>query len=448
MQTVRPSIIAAAPGPAPVECTAVLGVLAGLMLFATALGARYVETFDWFAFVGTLGMHTALYLAAVWLVVRRGASAGALAVIVLGALMLRGVALTAPVNLTTDILRYVWDGRIQLTGFSPYLHVPADPALARFQGWEHFAAINQKDTSVTIYPPVAEMIFLLSARLFDSIDGMRLIMTAFDLATIALVIAWLAADGQPRERVLIYAWHPLPVWEFASQGHIDSAATALMMLAVLQVARGRQGWAGAALAGAVATKYFPVVLAPALWRRCDRRLPVAFAAVIMLLYAPYWLGAGARVIGFLFSHLDNEGYRAGFGFHLVWVLRDFAIVDIPGWLYTAAALAIVSGLALWALLTRRADELRPEHLVVLAAAFIWLTSPHYPWYFGWAIPLLARWPSPSVLAFTLLALLQNVPGDEASPYFRSTTLYLALFGGALVLMLGELWWRRRLSPSS
>jgi len=429
-------------GAPPIDHAAALAVLGGLMLLATVKGASFVETFDWFPFAGTLGIHTALYVAAVWLALRRGC-AGALGLILLVAIGLRGIALTAPVNLTTDILRYVWDGRIQLAGFSPYLYVPADPALAEFRGWEYYGSINQKDTSVTIYPPVAEMIFAVSARLFDSIDGMRLVMTAFDLVTIAAIIAWLRADGLPDSRVLIYAWHPLPVWEFASSGHIDSAATALLTLAIVAAVRGRQGWAGAALGAAVLTKYFPIVLAPALWRRFGWRMPAAFVATVAALYIPYWYGAGSRVIGFLFSHLDNEGYGAGFGFHVVWVLRDFGLADIPGRHYTAVALAVMGGLGLWALVARRTEEIRADHLVVLAAAFIWLTSPHYPWYFGWMMPLLARWLSPSVLAFSLLALLQNLPGDEASLWFRSTTLYLALFGTGLVLMLGEVAWRWR-----
>jgi len=31
----------------------------------------------------------------------------------------------------------------------------------------------------------------------------------------------------PAARITVYAWHPLPVWEFAGSGHIDAAIIAL-----------------------------------------------------------------------------------------------------------------------------------------------------------------------------------------------------------------------------
>jgi hypothetical protein len=416
-------------------------LLALALTFVTAKGSWWVETWDFFPFSGALLVHTLLYIGAIMLVLRRPPAAGTLVVILVTALVLRAIAMTAPVNLTTDILRYVWDGRIQLGGFNPFLHVPADPALAAYQGWDQFPNINQKDTSVTIYPPVAEMVFLLSAALFDTIDGMRLVMAAFEGVTIWALIRWLGAEGLPRERVVIYAWHPLPIWEFSSQGHIDSVAVAFMMLMVLAVARQRQGLAGVALGFAFAAKYFPIVIVPALWRRWDWRMPVAAAVTAALLYMPYAWSAGPKVIGFLNRYLDNEGYGAGYGFHIIWLLRDFAIGDMSGRTYTAIALAILAALALWALFARRAEEIRPEALVILAAAFIWLTSPHYPWYFGWVIPLLVRRLYPSVLLFSLLAVAQNIPGDESSFWLKSSAFYLGVFGLSLVAMLAELGWR-------
>ena len=72
--------------------------------------------------------------------------------------------------------------------------------------------------------------------------------------------------------MLIYAWHPLPLWEFTAHGHIDAVAALCLVLALLAAARGRSGWAGAAFAGAFLVKYWPVYLAAAVWRRWDWRL--------------------------------------------------------------------------------------------------------------------------------------------------------------------------------
>ncbi len=417
-------------------------VAVGLALvFLVALAAQTLNRPDLAGYVGATLLHAGFYVGAVWWVLNKPARARDFALILLMALVLRAIASTAPPSLTTDGLRYVWDGRIQWAGFNPYLWVPADQALSQLRDAAIFPNINQKETAVTIYPPVAEILFLIANAISDSLRGIQVVMTAMELVTGWAILAWLKADGLPRERVLIYAWHPIPIWEFSSMAHIDSAATALLMLTIVAVLRGRQGLAGGLLAAAVLTKYFPIVLAPALWRRWGWRMPLAFVVTVIALYIPYAAGAGRNVFGFLFSHLGNEGYGEGYGFHLVWILRDFGLWAPVANAYIATAFVLLVEIGLLALLARRADEICPEHMIMLGAAFVWLTSPHYAWYFGWLISLLARYMSPSVLAFTLLAILQNMPGNAT--WATPTFFYGTIFGGGLVLMLTELMWRGR-----
>ena len=413
------------------------------LIFLAALGAQTLSRPDLSAYVVTTLIHAGFYVCAVWWVLNKPTRARDFALILLVALVLRAVAVTAPPSLTTDGLRYVWDGRIQWAGFNPYLWVPADQALAHLRDAAIFPNINQKETAVTIYPPVAQMLFLIANAISDSLRGIQVVMTAMEAVTVWAILSWLKFDGLPRERVLIYAWHPIPIWEFSSMAHIDSAATAILMLTIIAALRGRQGLAGALLAGAVLTKYFPIVLAPALWRRWGWRMPLAFIATAIVLYLPYAAGAGPKVLGFLFNHLGNEGYGEGYGFHLIWILRDFGLRAPVANAYIATAIVLLAELGLFALLARRADEIRPEHMIVLGAAFVWLTCPHYAWYFGWLIPLLARYMSPSVLAFTLLAILQNTPGNAT--WATQTFFYSTIFGGGLVLMLAEVLWRGRAS---
>jgi alpha-1,6-mannosyltransferase len=417
-----------------------LGLLALLLLLVVTLSAYFVTQAALGVYAITALFHGALYAAGVWIVLKRPARARDLILILAVALILRAIAVTAPATLTTDGLRYVWDGRIQWAGFNPYLWVPADSLLAHLRDALIYPEINQKETAVTIYPPFAQMLFVLATMFSDSLRGIQVVMFASECATVWAVLAWLKADNLPRERVLIYAWHPIPIWEFTSMAHIDSAATALLMLTIVAVVRGRQGLAGGLMAAAVLTKYFPLVLMPALWRRWRWRMPMAFVLTVVVLYLPYVWGAGTGVFGFLISHLDNEGYGTGYGFHIIWILRDFGIWAPSGRAYVAMALLILGALGVWALLDRPPDALRPEHLVILGAAFTLLTSPHYAWYFGWLIPLLARCASPSVLAFTLLAVIQNYPGNAT--WATATAFYTLLFGGFAVMASFEIVWRR------
>jgi hypothetical protein len=396
------------------------------------------EEFGWSALI-----QGGVYALAVWLVLRHRLDRRALLVIMAVGMLARAIALPAPTTLSTDIYRYVWDGRVQAAGINPYRHVPADPALAALRDTEIYPHINRADYAPTIYPPVAQMIFLGITRLSETVSAMKIAMAGFDIVTIFAVMAILARDGLPRERVLIYAWHPLPIWEFAGAGHADIAAIALMCLAMLLALNGRRAVAGVALAASALIKPFGLVVAPAMWRRWDFRMPLAFIVTAVVCYLPY-LGAGAKVFGFLGGYGDEEGYRDGRGFFPVALLRALGLPSPNGLVYLLAAVAILAALAAIVALRRPHDQGEPEAAVLLATVFTLLVSPHYAWYFAWMLPLLCRVVYVPLLYVTLASFvfyLDEIIG--ASAYFKAG---LVLYGGFAALAVIDLMTRLKPSP--
>lgn len=419
--------------------TAVIAVAAFVIVLMAAFAADAIDRGDSIGFVATALAHGAAYAVACALLLRRGGLAFRLGAVLIVALVLRGLAMTPAPNLSTDAFRYVWDGRIQAAGYSPYTHVPADPKLAHLRDDAVYPHINQKERAVTIYPPAAELLFRAAQWVGDDVGAIRVVMLALDFAVIGTLLALLARLGLPLNRVALYAWHPLPLWEFAGHGHIDAAATLLIVLGLLAAVRGRQGATGAIFAIAALTKYFPLVLLPALWRRWDWRLPTALVVTAAALYLPYVFEAGRNLLGFLGSHLDNEGYAAGWGFHAVWLLRDFSIGDMSGRTYALLALTLLGGLALYCLLARGRDEIRFEHVMALGAAFVFLTSPHYAWYFAFLVGLLALAPHPAAFAFTVLAPVLYLPQP---PHGLSwSAIYLIVYWLPLAMFIAVEAWR-------
>lgn len=421
---------------------------AGVLVLLAANAAVAIDTGAITNFVNNTLFFGAIYLAAVWLVLNQPAGRNDLLMILFAAAVLRGLALTPAPELSTDAYRYVWDGRVQAAGISPYLHPPADPRLERLRDSKIYPQINQKDRAVTIYPPAAELLFRAANALSDDLTGIRIVMCTLDLACIVGLLLLLKALRLPLERILIYAWHPLPIWEFAAQSHIDAAVATAIVFGLLAAVHRRQSLTGAAFAIAALTKYFPVVLLPALWRRWDWRLPSAFLLTAALLYAPYLAEAGWKVLGFLDQHLDAEGYRAGWGFHAVWLLRDFKLADPSGKLYIAIAAATISALCLYALLRRPADKIRFDHLLLLCAAFVFFASPHYPWYFAFLVPLLVLTPHPAALAMTLLSVMLYLPRPPGG--LTWTGIYLAVYWLPVAIWIGTALWHatRTRMPSS
>ena len=425
----------------------ILLALGALMLILTGIGLLLQRADALSAFVVIALIQGAVYLGAVAFTWRGGWSRRAgLAMLAVAATMRLGVLL-APPYLSDDINRYVWDGRVEAAGINPYRHVPVDPHLAALRDDKIFPNINRSTYATTIYPPVAEYIFLLATRAGDSVTGIKAAMLAFEAAGVALLLRLLVLVGLPRERILIYAWHPLTVWEFAGSGHVDAAMIAFLALALWARQRERPAIAGIALAAAALVKLFPAVVFPALWRRRDWKMPVAAAATAVIAYLPF-IDAGGAVLGFLPGYAREEGLESGSGFFL-WHLLKSAVppVDALGVLaYLALAAAIMVALALGILLRDRSADRFIASAMTLAVAAMILFSPHYPWYFAWILPFLCFLPRLSVLYLTAAApLLYLVPGGP-DPTGARMIVEAAIYGPFTALLGIELL-RRRVSRS-
>ena len=92
-------------------------------------------------------------------------SVTALWLIVVIAIGLRLVLLFTEPLLSSDIYRYVWDGKVAATGINPYRYLPSDDALSGLRDAAIYPNINRPNYAVTIYPPVAEVIFALITRI-------------------------------------------------------------------------------------------------------------------------------------------------------------------------------------------------------------------------------------------------------------------------------------------
>jgi alpha-1,6-mannosyltransferase len=356
------------------------------------------------AFVASLCIAGGLWLLAV-AIVRRGRQPPGTIWLVLGvAIAMRLLTLTAPPVLSSDLYRYVWDGRVQLAGINPYRYLPVADDLAFLRDEAVYPHINRAEYAHSVYPPAAQVIFALAAAATPGVLGMKVMIAAFDALAIVALILLLRTAGRDPAELLIYAWLPLPVWESAGNAHIDGAAAGLLALAMLIAVRGRSVWTGIVLAAATLTKFLPAVVLPAFWRPRDWRLPVAFVVTLAVLYLPYSL-IGWQVLGFLPGYFSEEGFASGHGIFLLQVLGS--VMTLPVWaskVYTVLVLAVLSLLAArFALMTERpaASGARvlqqARQAVILGTVLLVALSPHYPWYLMWLAPFACLAPVPGVL---------------------------------------------------
>ena len=113
-----------------------------------------------------------------------------LSVILWGTVLSRLILIWVPPLLSEDVWRYLWDGKILLSGLNPYAYAPADSALDSFTHEHNLNSVRAQighSHIPTVYPPTAQITFLFSALLGGSVVGFRLIAIVADTACVVLV---------------------------------------------------------------------------------------------------------------------------------------------------------------------------------------------------------------------------------------------------------------------
>jgi alpha-1,6-mannosyltransferase len=377
-------------------------------------------------------------------IAERTSTAQAIWLIVGVAIMLRLALLVTEPLLSTDIYRYVWDGKVQAAGINPYRYVPADDAVAPLRDEAVYPNINRANYAVTIYPPAAQMFFFLVTRLGENVTAMKVALLACEAVTAGTIALLLRRLGRPVTRLIAYLWHPLPLWHIANSGHIDALMMALMMLGLWFAVIGWPVRAAVAITLGALAKPFALLALPAGWRAWDWKVPLIVVAVVVLCYAPY-LSVGWGVFGYLGAgYLREERFETGGDVWPLAVWRQIAGV-LPGdaFIYFVLAALVLAAMGLRAALrTPRTTDTILADVSRIILTFLFLLSPNYPWYFLIATPFVALTGGAPVWTLTIGAILLQ---DEMRLGFfvplmpRKLVIYAAFLGACAYAA----WPRRR-----
>jgi hypothetical protein len=328
--------------------------------------------------------------------------------LVLGfALLFRLIVLPAPPSQSEDVYRYLWDARIATLGVHPYAYPPDAPELEPYRDETIYPMINSKPY-VTAYPPLTQVLFRISWGLFGpSVTGMKAVFALCEF--LALVVMWrlLILWGRPLRFLLLAAWNPFFIFEFAHSGHSDSAMMLLILLSVWALARGRKAWAMAGYAAAVLAKLHPALWFPLYWRRAGWKARAAgLGAGIGLLLVYFNVESLGRYLSSLGLYFRLFEFNASVHYLVRFVGR--AAFDqswdklIGPWL---AALLVAVAVGIYLKFPQR-DERDLLHAGFwLMTADLCLATTVHPWYLSWAALALPFFPYAFMLYWTAAAFL-------------------------------------------
>ena len=357
-------------------------------------------------FIAAQAIAFALVAAGAYLLLNRPATVrphpSVLTAIILFGILFRLTLMLHPVVASDDIYRYIWDGRVALDGINPFLHAPDSPSLAHLQTDDLPIKINFPQMR-TIYPPLAQWLFLLSNAVFGpSQSGMKFLLVLCDIVSIVLLVLLLRQQGRSPELVVLYAWSPLPVLYFALDGHIDALGIPFLLLFLYLAGRRKTVTASIALGLSILAKLYPLFLWPFSWttaRPWSRRL-------VLMVIPPLMLAVGAWLYveptgGLLesFSVYSSTFEFNGSVFKLLLMLLE-----------SNRNAHMVGGILFFCYLLMVFIISRPiiEKSFLAFLGFIVFSASVQPWYLTWLAALVVlRW-SPAVFVLLGTSNLSNL----------------------------------------
>lgn len=420
------------------------------------------------SYIALFVLQFALYLAACYFVFRKKGPAArpvvlmTAGIIIMMAGVFRAELAGKPPYLSTDAFRYIWDGHVQAHHINPYRYKPTAQQIEYLRDDRVFPKINGADYAVTPYPPVAQMLYLLVDLISPlNVNAFKIAVLGFDMITILVIMIVLARAGMDPSRAILFAWHPLLIWEGSHSGHVDSVFIAFLALGLLAWTYSRYVLTGVALGAAALIKFYPIILLPvflycpptgvrdfgemsdsalgkikeigakvraALSASASRKVILGLVTTVVLCYLPY-LTVGNGIFGYMTEFFEEEGYiNKGGRYFLLALGRE--LMPIPTLLYTCLAVMALGGLGLiWLIRTKRDVMDVARGSIAIIGLYLLLTTPRYPWYYCWMVLFLCFIPRLGWLYLTgatvLLYTLWFIPNEYPNlPIWLGAAMYV------------------------
>jgi len=375
-----------------------------LILFGSGLEAVFIV---WLFVTGTAIWNSlpfvffalfATYIMALLYVKRMLRGEAVLVVVAFFAVLFRLTLLFSAPILSTDILRYYWEGKVVANGYNPYLYPPDAPQLA-FLRDPVWGFLNLKYLPAS-YPPLLELFFAFVYLIFRSVFGYKVVFFIFDLALIGMICLVLRELNLDAKNVIVYAWAPLPIIEVAQSGHNDPVVVFLLFVFFFLFLRAKNVLSAHVLGLAVVSKFYPIFLLPYVFKRWGKRATTIFLVTVVVAYAPL-LTMGLSLFNGLLFAINTVDFNGSMFPAFVGLMTMMGVFANPGFAAQVLTYVVYLGILLWAFyfsrhrMKQRSDVMKLS--LVLIGSLLLLNRAFFPWYVIWIVPFLAFFTSPSWL---------------------------------------------------
>ena len=264
------------------------------------------------------------------------------------ALALRLVFIAAIPNLSQDFYRFIWDGRLILSGLNPYLTTPDNLMISQpnlfpqmktlFEGMGALSAGHYSN-----YPPLHQLPFILAAiiskhSILGSVVILRLLLIGADIGILFFGKKLLRKLQLPTMNIYWFILNPLVIVELTGNLHFEGLMLFFFVMALYYVHTQKWHLAALTMALSIAVKLVPILSLPLFLNKLGWKKSIRFyltvGIVFMLLFAPFlkdnFFENYSATIGLWFSKFE---FNASFYYLLNWgveTILNFELIHSMG----------------------------------------------------------------------------------------------------------------------
>jgi len=294
-------------------------------------------------------------------------------------------------NMSDDVYRFIWDGKLQTHGINPYKYAPntLQDSLDIDQGL--FQQLNSP-TFFTVYPPLQQGIYAAASWLSNGNNSinlllLRLIIILADIASVLLI--WRLTQGNSLTTCL-FAFNPLVLTELAGNCHFEGVMLSFILLFLWNIKQQQWKLAGITMGMAISIKLIPILFLPLMIRYCGwiKSILVGLVAgfFTVLSFLPYYFeGIFQNYWTSVKLFLNYFEFNGSF----YNVLREigYEIYDkniITELMPVLSAITLIALIVLIFLKKKNLEALMMTFAIVMTVRYLMATTVH-PWY---VIPLM------------------------------------------------------------
>lgn len=293
-------------------------------------------------------------------------------------------------SLSDDIYRFFWDGKLTLSGISPYGILPTDALHQNipYLDQELFEQLNSQ-SYYTIYPPISQLYYFLSAVSGDIVQAnvvLKILFIITEVAGLFFLFKILKSLQLPIQLATIYMFNPLVILEGVGNLHFEVIMISFLCISIYYIFNNRIIYGAAWLALSISVKLLPLMLLPFFWFRWRSQQKWKFFIILFIflsvLFSP--MAEGIQVTTFMQSvdlYFRKFEFNASIYYVMRWLGYQISGYNLIQYLGPLLGLLTIGINVYQAAYTKTSGaKVFLQYALIVWTAYLLLATTVHPWY--------------------------------------------------------------------